>query len=198
MIGMRDQNDICNSWHHDGWTTKMVAWILLVIPVIFFPFLVIKVYETLSEFCVVLYPRGSDGLLPSAVISVYLAFGCYTSLSSEARDYVCSGHRYKSSIISTGTLIIEMLKSSVIYSALRAGSLTPFLAPPPSSRTGSIPLILSSMTLLNHLMLSYNNLSRRILTRNQSQMLNDSSNYEDISPPTLFPKMLIRKTSRGI
>ncbi|KAK8651628.1 hypothetical protein V6N13_141218 [Hibiscus sabdariffa] len=128
-----------DSWHHGGWTKKIAAWILLVILVTFLPFLVITVYETLSKFCVVLHPRGSDSLLHAVVVSVYLAFGSFTSLFSEPRDYVCSGHHYKSSIVSTGTLIIEILKSSVIYSALRAGSLTPFLAPLPSSRADVDP-----------------------------------------------------------
>ncbi|KAK8491673.1 hypothetical protein V6N13_029801 [Hibiscus sabdariffa] len=44
--------------------------------------------------------------------------------------------------------------------------------------SGPIPPSLSSLTLLNHLKLSYNNLSGRILTGNQLQTLNDSSNYE--------------------
>ncbi|KAK8698324.1 hypothetical protein V6N13_114448 [Hibiscus sabdariffa] len=188
MIGVRDQNDRRDSWHHGGWTTKIVVWILLVLLVFFLLSLVITVSETLSEFCATLHFRGNDSLLHAVVISIYCAFVCYMSLASEPRDYVCSGLQYKSSIVSKGTLIIETLKRilSVIYSELRVGSLTPFLALSPSSRAGSIPLILSSMTLLNHVMLSYNNGSRRIPTRNQPQMLNDSSNYEDSSPPTLF------------
>ncbi|KAK9040633.1 hypothetical protein V6N11_015776 [Hibiscus sabdariffa] len=188
MIGVRDQNDRRDSWHHGGWTTKIVVWILLVLLVFFLLSLVITVSETLSEFCATLHFRGNDSLLHAVVISIYCAFVCYMSLASEPRDYVCSGLQYKSSIVSKGTLIIETLKRilSVIYSELRVGSLTPFLALSPSSRAGSIPLILSSMTLLNHVMLSYNNWSRRIPTRNQPQMLNDSSNYEDSSPPTLF------------
>ncbi|KAK8585763.1 hypothetical protein V6N13_050735 [Hibiscus sabdariffa] len=188
MIGVRDQNDRRDSWHHGGWTTKIVVWILLVLLVFFLLSLVITVSETLSEFCATLHFRGNDSLLHAVVISIYCAFVCYMSLASEPRDYVCSGLQYKSSIVSKGTLIIETLKRilSVIYSELRVGSLTPVLALSPSSRAGSIPLILSSMTLLNHVMLSYNNWSRRIPTRNQPQMLNDSSNYEDSSPPTLF------------
>ena len=31
MIGVKDQNDRRDSWHHGGWVAKMVIWILLVI-----------------------------------------------------------------------------------------------------------------------------------------------------------------------
>ncbi|KAB2039871.1 hypothetical protein ES319_D02G041000v1 [Gossypium barbadense] len=50
MIGVKDQNDRRDSWHHGGWTAKMVIWILLVILMFFLPNVVITVYEILSKF----------------------------------------------------------------------------------------------------------------------------------------------------
>ncbi|XVF64977.1 hypothetical protein PTKIN_Ptkin09bG0209900 [Pterospermum kingtungense] len=50
MIGVKDQNDRRDSWHHGGWIAKMVIWILLVILMFFLPNVVITVYGTLSKF----------------------------------------------------------------------------------------------------------------------------------------------------
>ncbi|GMI64264.1 hypothetical protein like AT3G06170 [Hibiscus trionum] len=50
MIGVKDQNDRRDSWHHGGWTAKIVIWILLVILMFFLPNVVITVYGTLSKF----------------------------------------------------------------------------------------------------------------------------------------------------
>ncbi|KAA3485471.1 putative serine incorporator [Gossypium australe] len=44
MIGVKDQNDRRDSWHHGGWIAKMVIWILLVILMFFLPNVVITVY----------------------------------------------------------------------------------------------------------------------------------------------------------
>ncbi|XP_039071141.1 probable serine incorporator isoform X2 [Hibiscus syriacus] len=219
MIGVKDQNDRRDSWHHGGWTAKMVIWILLVILMFFLPNVIITVYGTLSKFgaglfllvqviilldfthtwndawvekdeqkwyiallvvsvccylsafvfsgilfiwfnpsghdcglnvffivmtmvlafsfgIIALHPAVNGSLLPASVISVYCAYVCYTGLSSEPRDYVCNGLHYKSSAVSTSTLILGMLTTvlSVIYSALRAGSSTTFLSPPSSPR----------------------------------------------------------------
>ncbi|XP_039071140.1 serine incorporator 3-like isoform X1 [Hibiscus syriacus] len=222
MIGVKDQNDRRDSWHHGGWTAKMVIWILLVILMFFLPNVIITVYGTLSKFgaglfllvqviilldfthtwndawvekdeqkwyiallvvsvccylsafvfsgilfiwfnpsghdcglnvffivmtmvlafsfgIIALHPAVNGSLLPASVISVYCAYVCYTGLSSEPRDYVCNGLHYKSSAVSTSTLILGMLTTvlSVIYSALRAGSSTTFLSPPSSPRAGT-------------------------------------------------------------
>ncbi|XP_022761999.1 serine incorporator 3-like isoform X1 [Durio zibethinus] len=50
MIGVKDQNDRRDSWHHGGWIAKMVIWLLLVILMFFLPNVVITVYGTLSKF----------------------------------------------------------------------------------------------------------------------------------------------------
>lgn len=50
MIGVKDQNDRRDSWHHGGWIAKMVVWLLLVVLMFFLPNVVITVYETLSKF----------------------------------------------------------------------------------------------------------------------------------------------------
>lgn len=44
MIGVRDQNDKRDSWHHGGWVAKMVIWFLLVILMFFIPNVVISIY----------------------------------------------------------------------------------------------------------------------------------------------------------
>ncbi|KAK4587099.1 hypothetical protein RGQ29_024001 [Quercus rubra] len=50
MIGVKDQNDKRDAWHHGGWIVKMVLWILLVVLMFFLPNVVISVYGTLSKF----------------------------------------------------------------------------------------------------------------------------------------------------
>ncbi|XP_078446561.1 uncharacterized protein LOC144715504 [Wolffia australiana] len=50
MIGIKDQNDRRDSWHHGGWAVKIVIWVLLVALMFFLPNAVIDVYETLSKF----------------------------------------------------------------------------------------------------------------------------------------------------
>ena len=44
MIGVKDQNDKRDAWHHGGWIVKMVLWILLVVLMFFLPNVVISVY----------------------------------------------------------------------------------------------------------------------------------------------------------
>ncbi|CAA6663523.1 unnamed protein product [Spirodela intermedia] len=50
MIGVKDQNDRRDSWHHGGWTVKIVIWVLLIALMFFLPNVVTTVYETLSKF----------------------------------------------------------------------------------------------------------------------------------------------------
>ncbi|CAM8921345.1 unnamed protein product [Rhodiola kirilowii] len=50
MIGVKDQNDRRDSWHHGGWIAKMVVWLLVVVLMFFLPNIVITIYETLSKF----------------------------------------------------------------------------------------------------------------------------------------------------
>lgn len=50
MIGVKDQNDRRDSWHHGGWTAKMVIWALLTILMFFLPNAVIDVYGVISKF----------------------------------------------------------------------------------------------------------------------------------------------------
>lgn len=44
MIGVKDQNDRRDSWHHGGWIAKMVVWLLLVLLMFFVPNGVVTVY----------------------------------------------------------------------------------------------------------------------------------------------------------
>eukprot|EP01018_Ginkgo_biloba_P025609 Gb_06575 [translate_table: standard] len=50
MIGVKNQRDIRDSWHHGGWIVKIISWSLLIILMFFLPNSVIGVYETLSKF----------------------------------------------------------------------------------------------------------------------------------------------------
>ncbi|KAH6755548.1 Serinc-domain containing serine and sphingolipid biosynthesis protein [Perilla frutescens var. hirtella] len=50
MIGVKDQNDRRDSWHHGGWIAKMVIWALLTILMFFLPNAVIDVYGVISKF----------------------------------------------------------------------------------------------------------------------------------------------------
>ncbi|KAG6575017.1 Serine incorporator 3 [Cucurbita argyrosperma subsp. argyrosperma] len=50
MIGVKDQNDRRDAWHHGGWMAKMVIWILLVVLMFFLPNVVFSIYGVLSIF----------------------------------------------------------------------------------------------------------------------------------------------------
>ncbi|CAK9173674.1 unnamed protein product [Ilex paraguariensis] len=50
MIGVKDQNDQRDSWHHGGWIAKILIWVLLVVLMFFLPNVIIDIYGTLSKF----------------------------------------------------------------------------------------------------------------------------------------------------
>ncbi|WCJ23667.1 Serinc-domain containing serine and sphingolipid biosynthesis protein [Euphorbia peplus] len=50
MIGVKDQNDRRDSWHHGGWIAKMVIWALLVVLMFFMPNVIISIYGIMSKF----------------------------------------------------------------------------------------------------------------------------------------------------
>ncbi|KAJ7980130.1 Serine incorporator [Quillaja saponaria] len=50
MIGVKDQNDRRDSWHHGGWMAKIVIWVLLVILMFFLPDVIISIYGVVSKF----------------------------------------------------------------------------------------------------------------------------------------------------
>ncbi|GMH08390.1 hypothetical protein Nepgr_010230 [Nepenthes gracilis] len=50
MIGVKDQNDRRDAWHHGGWIAKMIIWLLLVVLMFFLPNIVIKIYGIVSKF----------------------------------------------------------------------------------------------------------------------------------------------------
>ncbi|XP_010436570.1 PREDICTED: probable serine incorporator [Camelina sativa] len=50
MIGVKDQNDRRDSWHHGGWGLKMIVWFLLVALMFFVPNVIVSIYGTLSKF----------------------------------------------------------------------------------------------------------------------------------------------------
>ncbi|KAE9591431.1 putative serine incorporator/TMS membrane protein [Lupinus albus] len=50
MIGVKDQNDKRDSWHHGGWTVKMIIWLLLVILSFLIPDFVMIGYGFISKF----------------------------------------------------------------------------------------------------------------------------------------------------
>ncbi|KAF5787782.1 putative serine incorporator/TMS membrane protein [Helianthus annuus] len=50
MIGIKDQNDRRDGWHHGGWIFKIVIWALLIVLMFFLPNPVISVYGFISKF----------------------------------------------------------------------------------------------------------------------------------------------------
>ncbi|CAN6452828.1 unnamed protein product [Victoria cruziana] len=50
MIGIKDQNDKRDAWHHGCWIAKLVIWALLIVLMFFVPNIVITIYETLCKF----------------------------------------------------------------------------------------------------------------------------------------------------
>ncbi|XP_051129117.1 uncharacterized protein LOC127250016 [Andrographis paniculata] len=50
MIGVKDQNDRRDSWHHGGWMVKIIVWILLIVLMFFLPNVVVDVYGFVSKF----------------------------------------------------------------------------------------------------------------------------------------------------
>ncbi|KAH9299839.1 hypothetical protein KI387_031521, partial [Taxus chinensis] len=50
MIGVKDQRDTRDSWHHGGWMGKIIAWCILIVLMFFVPNGVVGVYETLAKF----------------------------------------------------------------------------------------------------------------------------------------------------
>lgn len=44
MIGIKDQNDRRDSWHHGGWIAKLVIWALLIVLMFFLPNVIITIY----------------------------------------------------------------------------------------------------------------------------------------------------------
>ncbi|KAM0907867.1 hypothetical protein ACQ4PT_015847 [Festuca glaucescens] len=50
MIGVKDQNDQRDAWHHGGWIAKFAVWAVLVVLMFFVPNVIVTVYEILSKF----------------------------------------------------------------------------------------------------------------------------------------------------
>ncbi|RDY08182.1 Serine incorporator 3, partial [Mucuna pruriens] len=50
MIGVKDQNDRRDSWHHGGWAAKIAIWLLLMVLAFFLPDVVMLVYGFISKF----------------------------------------------------------------------------------------------------------------------------------------------------
>jgi serine incorporator 1/3 len=49
MIGVKDQNDRRDTWHHGGWTVKSVIWLLLIVLAFFIPDSIMLAYGMLSS-----------------------------------------------------------------------------------------------------------------------------------------------------
>lgn len=68
-------------------------------------------------------PIAKEGsLLPSAVITAYCVYVCYSALASEPSDYACNPHaaHHQAKPTMVASMVLTLL--SVTYSALRAGS----------------------------------------------------------------------------
>ncbi|KAJ4952519.1 hypothetical protein NE237_029351 [Protea cynaroides] len=79
---------------------------------------------------VALHPAVGGSILPASIVSLYCTYLCYSGLASEPRDYECNGLHSHAKAVSTWTLTVGLLTTvlSVVYSAVRAGSSTTFLA----------------------------------------------------------------------
>ncbi|XBI93062.1 hypothetical protein VPH35_029992 [Triticum aestivum] len=101
-------------------------------------FIVLTMILAFAFAIIALHPQVNGSVMPASVISVYCAYLCYTSLSSEPYDYACNGLHMHSKQVSMSALVLGMLTTvlSVVYSAVRAGSSTTFLSPPSSPRSG--------------------------------------------------------------
>ncbi|KAL3695902.1 hypothetical protein R1sor_009978 [Riccia sorocarpa] len=50
MIGVKDQRDQRDSWHHGGWMVKFILWAVLIVLTFFLPNGVLNAYGTVSKF----------------------------------------------------------------------------------------------------------------------------------------------------
>jgi len=66
----------------------------------------------------------NGSLFPSAVVTLYCSYLCYSALQSEPHSYQCNGLGKHFTAASGSTLAVGMVIAivSVVYSALRAGS----------------------------------------------------------------------------
>ncbi len=66
----------------------------------------------------------NGSLFPSAVVTLYCSYLCYSALQSEPHNYQCNGLGKHFTAASGSTLAVGMVIAivSVVYSALRAGS----------------------------------------------------------------------------
>lgn len=68
MIGVKDQNDRRDSWHHGGWGVKMIAWFLLVVLMFFVPNVIVSIYGKVSF---LFAPHNLTRVAPSICVIVY-------------------------------------------------------------------------------------------------------------------------------
>ena len=88
-----------------------------------------------------LLPQVKNGsLFPSAVISLYCVFLCFSALSSEPTDYECNamGHKMDSTKLWIGMVFTL---ASVAYSALRAGSASDSFTFTDVATSSTVPLV---------------------------------------------------------
>ncbi|MCO5604930.1 hypothetical protein L7F22_059105 [Adiantum nelumboides] len=50
MVGVKDQKDVRDSWHHGGWLIKFIMWSVLIALMFFLPNGAIYAYESMSKF----------------------------------------------------------------------------------------------------------------------------------------------------
>jgi len=105
-------------WFHPDPSCSLNALLLSMTLVLCLCFSMVSVHPSV--------PSGS--LMPSAVITAYCTYLCFSALSSEPASYTCNGISRDASTLSASTLSAGMLLTmlSVVYSALRAGSNSSF------------------------------------------------------------------------
>ncbi|KAL9688596.1 hypothetical protein QQ045_033019 [Rhodiola kirilowii] len=90
MIGVKDQNDRRDSWHHGGWIAKMVVWLLVVVLMFFLPNIVITIYGQFPLHRYVTYDFNFINRLSLWLIEImsshYKLPFCFTT----AHSWICS------------------------------------------------------------------------------------------------------------
>jgi len=135
-------------------------------------FITVTLISMVAFSVVSLLPQVKHGsLFPSAVISLYCVFLCFSSLSSEPIDYECNGMGHK---MDTTKLWMGMVftLASVAYSALRAGSASGSFTFADVSTTGSsMPLVSAP---------GQRSMSRRNSEDEDSEVGGDHSEYDPV------------------
>ena len=108
----------CGSYRKACWTAKQLQCILHDLCRLCLP-----LCSSLTHLLLGLQAQNGS-LFPSAVVTLYCSYLCYSALQSEPHSYQCNGLGKHFTAASGSTLAVGMVIAivSLVYSALRAGS----------------------------------------------------------------------------